>query len=41
MAQRVEDPELSLQWFELLLRHRFDPWPIVVGYRSGIATAEV
>ena len=27
MAQKVEDPALSLQWLGLLLWLRFDPWP--------------
>ena len=27
VAQRVEDKALSLQLLQLLLWHRFDPWP--------------
>ena len=27
MAQRIKDPELSLQWLRLSLWHSFNPWP--------------
>ena len=27
VAPKVEDPPLSLLWLQLLLWHRFEPWP--------------
>ena len=37
MAQPVKDPELSLQWLGLLLRHGFDARPGAVLVVTGVS----